>query len=121
MKPSPPSQDKEARALALAWVEAIWKEIRTHLQVENQKIYEEIKNYPRPIPACDLQFNRLLEDRASITQELDRLERASREIVDAGDPIQFIDEYIESLKHIDDAAKKIISASMREKLSDLRG
>ncbi len=34
----------------------------------------EIARHPRPITACDVHFNRLLEERAALSQEIDRLE-----------------------------------------------
>ena len=43
---------------------SVWNRIRAHLENEKTKIYEEIRNYPRPVPACDQQFNYLLEERA---------------------------------------------------------
>lgn len=49
------------------------------LENERQRVNEEIKNYPTPIPACDAQFNYLLEERARIAQELDRSSALSSE------------------------------------------
>jgi hypothetical protein len=46
---------------------------------------EEIRAYPFPIPACDAQFNRLLELRRLLPEELARLDAASR---DAGASIE---------------------------------
>ena len=34
----------------------------------------EIARHPRPITGCDVHFNRLLEERAALTEEIDRLE-----------------------------------------------
>lgn len=47
---------------------------RAQLEQEKRRINEEINNYPPPIPACDAQFNYLLEERARILQELSRLD-----------------------------------------------
>lgn len=43
--------------------------------LESQKLrtIEAIRNYPPPIPACDAQFNYLLEKRDRLTVELNRL------------------------------------------------
>ena len=46
---------------------------KTQLEAEQRRINEEIKLYPHPIPACDAQFNYLLEERTRIAQELARL------------------------------------------------
>ena len=47
---------------------------RAELENERRRIIDEIKAYPTPIPACDAQFNFLLEERARIEQELEGLE-----------------------------------------------
>jgi hypothetical protein len=47
------------------------------LQTEKARLVEEIRSYPRPIAACDAQFNYLLERRDSIERALIAL-RASR-------------------------------------------
>ncbi len=52
--------------------------IRKHIDVHRNQIYTQIRHYPAPIPACDVQYNHLLEQRAGITQELSRLNALSR-------------------------------------------
>lgn len=42
----------------------------SQLIAEKARIEEEIRNYPAPIPACDAQFNYLLERRAEIESAL---------------------------------------------------
>ena len=49
--------------------------IRDHLESRKNGIFEEIRNYPPPIPACDAQFNFLLEERNRISGELARLDK----------------------------------------------
>jgi hypothetical protein len=39
-----------------------------------EAIAREIARHPRPITGCDVHFNRLLEERAALTEEIDRLE-----------------------------------------------
>jgi hypothetical protein len=51
-------------------------ERKADLESERHRINDEIKNYPTPIPACDAQFNFLLEERARIARELRELEAA---------------------------------------------
>ena len=55
-------------------VEARYAEIRKVLADRRQAIAEEIGRHPRPITACDVHFNRLLEERAAVSQELDRFD-----------------------------------------------
>jgi uncharacterized coiled-coil DUF342 family protein len=71
------SHDEIHKPSDLASVESVWESSRTRLENEYQRIYEEIKSYPRPIPACDLQFNQLLEERDRIRRELDRMHEVS--------------------------------------------
>ena len=58
---------------------AAWQAIREHLERRKHEIDEEIRHYPAPIPACDAQFNRLLELRRVLPQELNRLDLAAQE------------------------------------------
>ena len=51
--------------------------MRRRLESLKDSVTEEIQNYPPPIPACDAQFNRLLELRRLLPRELDRLESAA--------------------------------------------
>jgi hypothetical protein len=53
--------------------ESVWDEIRARLERRRDEILERISSYPTPIPACDVDFNRLLEERARVFEELDRL------------------------------------------------
>lgn len=48
----------------------IYSQVEARLWQERERIYAEIHAYPPPIPACDAQFNYLIEKRAIVTQEL---------------------------------------------------
>lgn len=52
-----------------------WHEIQEALRNRQAAIIDEIRHYPPPIPACDAQFNHLLEARTLIRQELRRVEQ----------------------------------------------
>ena len=52
---------------------SIEAEIETALRAEKERIGEEIRRYPHPIPACDAQFNYLIEQRDQIKQALNQL------------------------------------------------
>ena len=47
------------------------------LREQKAKIEAEIAAYPRPIAGCDAQFNALLEERARLASELERLQSSS--------------------------------------------
>jgi hypothetical protein len=44
------------------------------LRKRREAIAREIAGHPRPITGCDVHFNRLLEERAALAEEIDRLE-----------------------------------------------
>jgi hypothetical protein len=54
-----------------------WAMLRATLEALQRSVAEEIRAYPFPIPACDAQFNRLLELRRLLPEELARLDIAS--------------------------------------------
>lgn len=58
-------------------LESLWREKYRILEDKKALILEEIMNYPTPIPACDTQFNFLLEERTRISQELRRMRELS--------------------------------------------
>jgi hypothetical protein len=53
-------------------------ERRDTLERERLRVQAEIVSYPMPIPACDVYFNGLLEQRASICEQLAMLDREER-------------------------------------------
>jgi hypothetical protein len=48
--------------------------IRAELASRRRALAEEIGRHPRPITACDVHFNRMLEERAALSSELDHLD-----------------------------------------------
>ena len=57
-----------------AELERLFDDMRAVLLARREHIAREIARHPRPITACDVHFNRLLEERALLSEELDRLE-----------------------------------------------
>ena len=51
-----------------------YEEKRQALRERRQAIAEEIGRHPRPITACDVHFNRLLEERALLSEQIDKLD-----------------------------------------------
>ena len=64
-------------------------EKRKELLDRREAIAREIAAHPRPITGCDVHFNRLLEERAALTQEIDRLEA----LEDRGDALPAADAH----------------------------
>jgi hypothetical protein len=59
--------------------------VRDYLKGQRDRICDEICAYPTPIPACDVHFNRLLEERTGIFEalrQLDGLSEDGRSIAD---------------------------------------
>ncbi len=117
--PPVPSQPETDRERKRALLESVWNSIKGHLENEKHRIYQEITSYPRPIPACDLQFNSLLKERASISQELERMREAARESLNCRDPLSVFDEFIRSSSHLDGGAKETLQSSLKEGLAKL--
>jgi hypothetical protein len=115
--PPATSRDETNRPTEPALAASVWDRIKAHLLDERHRIAEEIKNYPRPIPACDLQFNHLLERRASLSRELARLDEAAAESLRCRNAVELLDEFLRSASHMDDAVKERFTASLKEGLS----
>lgn len=100
------------RQAEIALIESLWERIREHLENERQRVNEEIKNYPPPIPACDAQFNYLLEERGSIAQELVQSRALPRENLTPGGHLERIGEFIASSNYIKGEAEQSIRSSL---------
>jgi hypothetical protein len=55
-------------------LERFYADTRSALVERRDAVAREIARHPRPITACDVHFNRLLEERAALSQELDRFD-----------------------------------------------
>jgi|SRR5689334_20735815 hypothetical protein len=104
----------DGSAESTASLQSIWKRVLDHLEQERRGIHEEIKNYPRPIPACDAQFNHLLEQRTAISQELAHLHRASSEQLGGKELIALLDALAGSSPFVDQEMKEEIMTSSRQ-------
>ena len=56
--------------MSVTKLKTMWQVVEELLLVEKQRVADEIAFYPPPIPACDAQFNYLLEQRAEIAEAL---------------------------------------------------
>lgn len=103
-----PAQVAISGAIDLEWVNAVWAEITADLTRTKNEIYAEIHNYPPPIPACDAQFNFLLEERAKIFQELGRVGTLAKTAPTASDPLRLIEEFLQSSAYLQAEVKQKI-------------
>jgi hypothetical protein len=53
-----------------------WDGLRARLMQLREAVAAEIRAYPAPIPACDAQYNHLLERRAALAKALASLDAA---------------------------------------------
>ena len=90
--------------------------IRAYLRSERDRIFEEIRAYPTPIPRCDAQFNHLIEKRERLVRELARLETVATSSTVAGDGTARIEAFIDSSDYLDAAAKLRLKSALSEGL-----
>jgi len=96
--------------------ESAWDEIRIRLERKRDEILERIGHYPTPIPACDVDFNRLLEERARVFEELDRL--ATLKARDSrGRDDHIIEEFIASCTSLSDDDRHALQTLLRDQAS----
>ena len=57
-------------------VDSDWDALRARLERMQEAVAAEINAYPPPIPACDAQFDYLLEQREALSEALARLDAA---------------------------------------------
>ncbi len=65
-----------------------WDALRARLERMREAVAAEIRTYPAPIPACDAQFDHLLERREALSGALARLDAARKD--GAGTPESFV-------------------------------
>ncbi len=56
-----------------------WDALRARLERTQGAVAAEIRTYPPPIPACDAQYNHLLERRQALSAALARLDAARKD------------------------------------------
>ena len=85
--------------------------LKSQLEKVKTRINKEIGNYPPPIPACDAQFNYLLEERSKISKALKQVDtllmKCGTEIIE----IETIEELIKMSNQIDDGMAERLRAA----------
>ena len=97
-----------------ASAEFVWKEIKAALEQEQERIYHAITDYPSPIPACDEQFNYLLEKRAQVSRDLARAEAAVKTQPSLAACRKFVDELAATSSFITDETARRLRSLMDE-------
>lgn len=79
-----------------------WRILEEKLTAIKSQINRSIREYPPPIPACDDQFNYLLERRSAISRDLSRM-TAARERSLQNNDVTILEEFIAGSPFIDSA------------------
>ena len=87
--------------------DAAWTRIRALLKSKWDRVQEQIRQYPMPIPACDADFNFLLAERERLSEELNRLDRA-REHAAPDDAAGAIENFLRTSRLLSDSEKRSI-------------
>ena len=95
-------------------VELVCNQLRDYLDGKRLQIAREISSYPPPIPACDAQFNHLLEERARLSDELGRLDALRADSSAHENYVELIDAFAASSPNIDAETKLKIRVSLRK-------
>jgi len=75
-----------------------------------QRVRDEIRSYPAPIPACDAQYNYLLEEREGLSSELARVRKLMNEDSDSEYARSSVDAFLRVSSYLGDSAKGEIRA-----------
>ena len=100
------------------FVESVWQEIRTHLEDAKREIYAEITSYPPPIPACDVQFNHLLERCGQVARELQLLDAALDKPFSNVQFVEWLDEFVRDSSFIDEVMTQQIQSRLTRRTSE---
>lgn len=88
--------------------QVIWQAIKRSLEAKRDEVYAEIYSYRPPIPACDVQFNFLIEVRARVAQELSHLQSLGKQNLPAAELLSQLDEFLEASTALTEEAKQTI-------------
>ena len=87
-----------------------WVRIQQYLEKEMHRVRDEIRNYPAPIPACDAQYNYLLEEREGLSSELARVREFMNEDSGSENARCSVDAFLSVTSYLGVSAKGEIRA-----------
>jgi hypothetical protein len=94
-------------------MQPVWQTIREYLESKKDQISKAILYYPPPIPACDAQFNYLLEERARVGRLLGQLESLAQAQL-GPEQRQWLDAFILSSPDLDETAVQAIHSFLQD-------
>ena len=95
-------------------VRGIVAQIENVLENRKNLIDEEVSNYPRPITACDVQFEHALDEQAKIRRELQRVKALLDEHRGREDLIRAVDGFATACVFINAETEQQIKSSLAE-------
>ena len=113
MQPKNASIESSNRPDSLS-LDSILNALIDQLEAKRSRVVDEIRVYPSPIPACDAQFNYLLEQRAKLSQELGQLQQIAKNLPLDENDVKSLQALIESSDCIDSGNKDQIMAVCTE-------
>lgn len=99
-------------------LEPLWAQIGSRLERRRARIYEEIRAYPSPIPACDAQYNHLLEERSRIAFELREMAEVASACLESDNPMELVEAFLRRSRFIDEASADAILSGVEQESPD---
>jgi hypothetical protein len=93
-------------------IEQRLRQVGHHLREMKQRLDEEIRHYPTPIPRCDAQFNYLFELRARLHLVLERIDASKTH----ADSTKLLEEFVRSPAYLDEPAEAALRARLGSEL-----
>jgi hypothetical protein len=110
------ADDEAADAAAAAWIA-----LRRHLEARNRALNDEVAHYPRPISRCDVQLSKLLEQRARLYRELERIAQIDDAPVSA-EWLRAVERFAQKPEpECEDDAERALRREVLDAIGELRG
>lgn len=102
-----------------------WAALRRHLEAKNRAINVEVAHYPTPIARCDVQLSKLLEQRARVYRDLERIAQIGEVLpsnrVNA-EWLRGVDNFVANGEpDAEDDAEIALRIELKRAIGDLRG
>jgi len=92
------------------------KLLRSLLTERIERVNQEVRNYPQPIAHCDDQLNKLLEQRARLSGQLDRITALADGDLPRAARVALIEALVTSPSGLDDEAEEQFRSRLRTAL-----
>jgi len=97
---------------------ALLAQIEQTLETCKTRIDDEVKNYPRPITACDVQFEHALEQQAGVRRALRHAGVLRENQPEGGEFARIVDEFVAACAFINAESAQEIRSTLANLLED---